>query len=79
MTAEGARRGEFTQTVADHVLGNLDRHVAASIMNGDSVPHHLGKYHTGAAPCTNNFLFAFLIHRLNALKQFQLDERPLFQ
>ena len=41
VAAERARRRELAQLVADHVLGDVDRHVAAPVVDGDRVADHL--------------------------------------
>ena len=43
MATERTRRGEFSQSVTDHILGDIDRHVATAIMHGNGMPHHLGE------------------------------------
>ncbi len=43
MPAEGAREGELAQLVADHRLGDEDRHVFAPIVDGDVCPTISGK------------------------------------
>ncbi len=67
MAAEGARGGEFAQAVANHIFGDVDRHMSSSVMDGDRMTNHLREDHTGAAPGANHFLFAFLIHRFDSL------------
>jgi hypothetical protein len=65
MTTEGTCRGEFTQAVTHHILGNIDGYMPATIMNSNRVTHHLGKNHAGAAPGANDlfsprsFMFQF--------------------
>src|SRR3712207_7992049 len=41
MAAEQARRRKLAQLMADHVLGDKHRDMAAAVMNGDGVAHHL--------------------------------------
>src|SRR5215207_874415 len=79
MTAEGARRGELTQSMTDHVFGNIDRHMPASVMDSDRVSNHLRKDHTGTTPCAQHFLFAFLVHCFNSLQKLGLNKWPFFQ
>jgi len=68
MAAESARRGEFAQSVADHVLGNIDRNVSTSIMNSDRVSNHLGENNACATPGPQDLLFASLVHGLNSFQ-----------
>ena len=78
VAAECARRGELAQSVADHVFGNVDRHVAASVVNCDRMSNHLREDHRSAAPGADDFLFIFLVHGLNSFKQFRFNERAFF-
>jgi hypothetical protein len=41
MTPEGTGGREFSQFVADHILTDIDRHVAPAIVNGNRVTDHL--------------------------------------
>jgi len=63
VAAESTRRGEFAQSVTDHVLGNIDWDVSASIMDGNGVSNHLGKDHACTTPSPQDLLLAFLVHR----------------
>jgi hypothetical protein len=45
---EDAREREFTQLVADHVLGDVHRHVLLAVVHGDGQADELG--HDGRAP-----------------------------
>src|SRR5581483_5972132 len=79
MSAEGAGGSKLTQTMADHIFRDVDRNMAASIVDGNRVSNHLREDHAGAAPGANHFLFAFLVHRLDALQQLRLNKRTFFQ
>jgi hypothetical protein len=68
MTPERARGGEFTQAVTDHIFGDIDRYVPATIVDGDCVADHLGEDHAGAAPGADNFLIAALVHLFDFLQ-----------
>jgi len=65
MAAERASGSKFAQAVSNHILGDVDRHVAAAIMHGDGMPYHLGKDHARATPGSENLLFAFRVHLFN--------------
>src|SRR5437870_1955171 len=41
VAAEVARRCELAELVADHVLGDVNRHVAPTVVHGDGVRDHL--------------------------------------
>jgi hypothetical protein len=56
MTAEMAGRGKFTQTVANHVLGDVNRNMAAAIMHGNRMAQKLGENRRSSAPGADNFL-----------------------
>ena len=43
VAAEGARRAELTQAVADHVLGHVDRDVLLAVVDGDRVADEVGE------------------------------------
>jgi hypothetical protein len=62
MPAVGARRRKFAQAVPDHILGDVDRHMAASIMHSNGVPDHLGKDGAGTAPSADDLLLPAFIH-----------------
>ena len=79
MTAEGTRRGKLAQSMTDHVLGDLEWHVTASIVYGDGMTNHLGEDYAGATPRAHNLLLALLVHRFNSFQKFGLDKRTLFQ
>ena len=79
VAAESACRGELAQPVTNHVFGDVDRNVAAPVMDGDRVSNHLREDHTCATPGANHFLLALLVHRFNSIQKFGLNERALFQ
>ena len=43
MALEGTGGGELAQLVADHLLGNIVRHVLATVVNGDRVADKVRK------------------------------------
>jgi hypothetical protein len=79
VTAKEARGREFTQFMADHILSDVDRYMAATIMDGDCVTNHLGENGAGSAPGAKDFLIATLIHELDFLQKPGLDKGPFFQ
>jgi hypothetical protein len=68
MPAEGTRRGELAQSVADHVLGNIDRDVPASVMDSNGMSNHLRENDACATPRPQNALFTFLVHGFNSFQ-----------
>ena len=50
MTTELAGGRELPQLVPDHLLRNIDGHMAATIMHRDRVPNHLGENRGGSGP-----------------------------
>src|SRR5690349_362737 len=79
VAAIGTSRREFAQLVSDHVLGHIDRHMAAAIVYRNRVSDHLREYGAGPTPGTDHNFFAFLVQLLNFFEQLGADERPLFQ
>ena len=79
MTAESACRSELAQPVPHHILGNVDRYMAASVVNGNRMSHHLGENDARATPGADNLLLAALVHGFDFLEQFRVNEWTLFQ
>jgi hypothetical protein len=50
MSPEDAGRSEFPELVPDHVLGDVDRNVAATIVDGNRVSNHFRKNRRTTAP-----------------------------
>src|SRR5258708_32062949 len=53
---EGAGGGELAEPVADHVLGDEDRHVATAVVDRDGVAHHDRQDHPRARPGLHDLL-----------------------
>src|SRR5207344_2945555 len=77
--AEGPRRRELAQLVADHRLRDKDRHVLAAVVDGDRVADHLGEDRRAARPGLQHLLGAGLVHRDDALDQRLFDPGALFR
>src|SRR5215207_554865 len=77
MAAEGPRRRELTELVADHLLGDEDRDVLAAVVDRDRVPDHLGEDRRGARPGPDHALRSGVVHLLDAAHQPLLDVRAL--
>jgi len=65
VTAVGARGGKFAQTMTNHILGDIDGDMAATIMDGDRMPNHLREDYACPAPSANDFLIALFVHGIN--------------
>src|SRR5258706_2069833 len=59
VAAIGTSRREFAQLVSDHILGHVDRHMAAAIVYRNRVSDHLREYGAGPTPGADHDLFAF--------------------
>ena len=53
MALEGARGGELTELVSDHVLSAVDRNELAAVVHGDGMADHVGM-DGGAAAVTGS-------------------------
>src|SRR6266540_2088745 len=79
MGAEGTRGSELAELVPDHLLGDEDRNVLAPVMDRDRVPDHLREDRRGPRPGANHVLGARGVHRLDAVEEPLLHERPLLR
>jgi hypothetical protein len=68
MSAEGPGGSELTQAVTNHILSDVDRHMAASIMDSNSVTYQLREDHAGPAPGPDNILLSALVHCIDFLQ-----------
>src|SRR5918992_85176 len=71
------RRSELAQAMADHVLGDEDRHVATAVVHGDRVPDHLREDHARPRPGLQHLALVALVHVVDAADQARVDERSL--
>ena len=67
MAAELTCWAKFTELVTDHVLANVNRHMAPAVVNGDSVTDKLREDGGRAGPSLEHFALALAVHLLNAL------------
>jgi hypothetical protein len=51
-----------------HILGDVNRHMPASIVDGNGMPDHLREDGAVTAPGANHFLLAPFIHELDFLQ-----------
>src|SRR5664279_4932169 len=77
VAAERAGWGELTETVADHVLGHVDRDVLLAVVDGDGMPDEIGEYDRRTRPGLDDLLLVALVHRLDAPLEALLDEPAL--
>src|SRR5581483_7792020 len=75
VAAEQARGGELAQLVADHVLGDVDGHVAAPIVHADGVADEVGEDGRVARPGLDHALLGAAVHGLDAAEQTLVDVR----
>ena len=69
---------ELTQFVANHFLGDVDGHMLAAVMNGESVTNELGEDGGGTAPGLHDALLAAFVHGKNFLLKRYVDIRTFF-
>jgi hypothetical protein len=69
MATEHPGWSEFTQSMSDHILCYVYRHMPASIVHSDRMANHLGKDSAGPAPGTDDFLIAPFIHGFDFLQE----------
>jgi hypothetical protein len=79
MELEGAGRTEFTELVADHRLGHVDRDVLATVVDGKRVANHVGDDCRAAAPGLNDLALAGFVLGIDLLEQVLVDEGTLFE
>ena len=77
MALEGTGGGELAQLVADHILGDVHRHVLTTVVDGEGVTDKVRENGGGAAPGFQDALLAGLIHLLDPFQQHRLHERTL--
>src|SRR5580704_7990118 len=76
---EGACGGELAQLVADHRLGDVDRHVSTAVVDGDGVAHHVGDDGGAAGPGLDDLLLPTGVEDVDLLQQVVVDEWALLQ
>src|SRR5205823_13374925 len=77
--AVGARRRELAQLVSHHVLGDVDRHVAAAVVHRDGVADHLREDGRVARPGLDHLALATGVEQLHLAEELRVDVRPLLQ
>src|SRR5579883_44003 len=61
---EGAGGSELSQLVSNHVLADVDRHVAPPVVHGDGMPHELREDRGIARPGADDLALAGPVQRL---------------
>src|SRR5688572_9997737 len=79
MAAEGAGGGELAQLVADHGLGDVDRHVLAAVVHRDGVPDHLGDDRGATGPGSDDPLLVAAVELVDLVGEMVVDEGALLQ
>ena len=79
VAAEGARRGELAQPVADHVFRHEHFQVHLAVVNHERVADELRHDRAGPGPGLDRLLRADRVHPLHLAEQLRIDERTFFQ
>src|SRR5947199_561597 len=77
--AERPGKGELSELVADHGLGDVDRHVLAAVVDGDGVADHVGDDRGAARPRLDDALLVLGVEVVDLLQQVLVDERTLLE
>src|SRR5699024_2301406 len=77
VSAEGPRRSEFAEFVADHRLGDVHRDVLAAIVDGERVAEEVRGDHRTTRPGLDNGLRALFVLCVHLLLEVIVNERPL--
>src|SRR5512133_1776268 len=75
VTPEGARRGEFAELVADHVLGHEHRDVLLAVVHGNRQADHVRQDHGAARPGLDRSAIVLFRSRGHLLGEVSIDER----
>ena len=79
MAVEGTGRGEFAETVSDHVLGDEHGNEDLAVVHVEGVPDELGEYHGTAGPGLDRLLGAAgLFHAFDFFDQMIVHKRTFF-
>jgi hypothetical protein len=66
-------RGEFAKLVPYHLLGDIDRHMLAAIVNRDCVANHAWKDRGCARPCAHYRSLVAGIEDIDLFLKLQID------
>ncbi len=79
MAPEVTRGCEFAHLVPDHILGDVDRHVSATIVYPDGMSNHLRENGRIARLGLKNSFLADSIHQFYFLQELWVNIGTLFQ
>src|SRR5574343_946847 len=79
VTLEGAGQREFTQLVADHLVGDIDRHVLLAVVHGDGQTDELGQNHGATRPGLDRLLVLGGNGLVNLGHQVMVHKRTLLK
>ena len=74
-----ARRCEFTQAVANHVFGHIDRNMPVTVVYCDGMTDHLWKNRAIPAPGANYLLVTLSVHGFDLRQKFGIAEWTFFK
>src|SRR5579884_1911472 len=77
VAAEGPRRGELAELVADHVLGDEHRNELLAVVHGEGQLNHLGQNRRAPRPGLDDLLVLGLALFQHLLEQVLVHERAL--
>ena len=79
MTFESPGECELAQLVANHLIGDVDRHVLLAVVHGNGQADELGQNHGATRPGFDR-LFVFVGNGLISLGyQMMVDKRTFFE
>jgi hypothetical protein len=78
MATEVAGWRKLTKAMTYHIIRDVNRDMAATIMHCDRMSNQLGKDRAGPAPGAQHFFIAARIHLFNFFQQLRADKRALF-
>src|SRR5579883_110325 len=78
MATKVACRGELTEFVPHHVLGDINGHMGLAVMHADRHSHHLGEDRRGARPGLDYTPVAAAHNRQDLLSERLMNVWPFF-
>src|SRR3954466_14107077 len=76
---ERARERKFTELVADHLVGDVDRHVLLAVVHGDRQADEIGQDRRAARPGRDRLLVLGGARLLDLRREVMVDERALLE
>ena len=74
-----ARQRKFTELVADHLVGNVDRHVLLAVVHRDRQADEIGQDRRAARPGLDRLLVLRRARLLDLRREVMVDERALLE